>query len=403
MTRLALLTIYSLLVIQVLAQKEDELNCEVRPVTSKLSVSGNQIFYALPKNTLRIEVEVERVTLFEGPYKEYAAKYLNISEGVIQADDEFYSITSAKFHRLSQADSSKFYAVTCTNLYGFPMLQLNSDGVIIGCNSLATEGYSTLTCPLLNPVPEADEYIFTDLGIKPFLFEKTQTLYKTVATDTTPTRVSYTETKQIETTTEMNAEAAASFIRKLRKRRFKLIYGDKEEVVNIGGGEVAQMIKELEKLEQRYINLFIGKTVRNSFTYYFDFEPDEQSVAEQQIVGWFSRKKGLEIDKPDMRKTDFKPLIIFSNLIGKVPRSQIQIMDQSQKTPTAIKYGLFYRIPGRIDVTLKYTNRVLARQEWEIAQKGQIVPLPVSYLNNQNYSIEFYPETGGLKRIYLKD
>jgi len=402
--RVVLLLISLLLIIVVKAQKEEQLYCEVRQVSSNFIINGNQMFYALPKNTLRIEVKVEKVSQFEGPYSRYAKKYLNINEGVVQNNDEHYSIQSVKFHRLSQPDSSKYFSLSCIGYNGFPMLQLNSDGVLIGCNSDALiEGYSSYSCPMLCSEPDTEEYYFTDLGIKAFLFKKNETVYKIVQTDSTPTRVPIVESKLIESTSEMNAEAAASFIRKLRKRRFKLITGDKEEVVSVGGGEIEHMIKELENYEKKYLELFVGKIISKEYTYYFDFEPDEQTHAEQQILGWFSRTKGFEIEKPDIRRGDFKPLIVSAKLKGKVPKSQIQVMDQSQKSPTAIKYGLFYRIPGRIDVTLKYTDQILARQEWEIAQKGQIVPLPVSYLNDQNYCIDFYPETGALKRIYRKD
>lgn len=383
------------------AQKEEQLDCEVRPVSSRININGNQLFYALPRNIIRIEIEVERKTQFQGPYREFASKYLGISDGIIFGDDEYYTIKAVKFHRLSMPDSAHYYSVTCGGFSGFPMLQLNSDGVIIGCNLPYTvEGYDTKFCALVNPEPESEDYIFDDMGDKPFVIEKNETLYRMVETDSTPVRVSYTQTKMVETTSEMNAKEAADFIRKLRKRRLKLVAGIKDEVVDADGDAIDDMIKELRRLENKYLELFIGKTINSNFTYYFDFEPDELTDAEQQIVGWFSRQNGLISGKPDIRKSEYKPLIIHSSIIGKVPQTQIQVMDQSQKTPTAIKYGLYYRIPGRIDLMLKYLNQVLAKQEWEVAQKGQVLPLPVTYLNDQSYAVEFYPESGSIKRIF---
>lgn len=399
---LLILSIY--FVSDIVAQKEGMLDCEVRPVTSRLSVNGNQLFYALPRNTLRIQVEIERTTQFEGPYSQYASKYLGISEGVIFNDDEYYKISQVKFHRLSQPDSLNYYSVTVGGFSGFPMLQLNSDGVIVGCNlPYQVEGYNTEFCPLLNPEPESEDFIYTDLGVKPFIYEKSETLYKMVETDSTPTKVPYTESKLVQTTEEMNAEEAAAFVRKLRKRRLKLIAGIKDEVADVDGDAIDDMIEELKRIEAEYISLFIGKTVEKKFTYYFDFNPDSQSSAEQQIVGWFSKKKGMIVGKPEVRKNDYKPLVVESSVIGKIPQTKIQVMDQNQKTPTPIKYGLYYRIPGRIDVVLTYSDMVLAKQEWEIAQKGQVLPLPVTYLNDQSYAVEFYPETGSVKRVFKVD
>lgn len=386
------------------AQREMELDCDVRPVTSKMIINGRQIFYALPKNVIRIEIEIKKTIQYEGPYSGFALKYLNISEGIVLVDNEFYSIESLNIHRISQPDSNRFFAVSNSNYMGFPALQLNTDGVIVGCNNLEQcEGYNTLTCPLKTPEIELEEFLFTDLGVSPFTMEKKETLYRTVQTDSTPVKVPYTQTKIVSTTMETNAREAASVIRKLRKRRMKLIMGIKDETFAVEGEAMKKMIEELEIYEQQYLELFIGKSIDKSQTYYFDFEPNEESEMEQQIVAWFSKNKGLVLGKPDARKNNYKPLILKAQVRGKLPTPQIQVMDQAQKSPVAIKYGLYYRIPGRIDLALQFENRTLIDQQLEIAQKGVVVPLPVFYLNNSDYSIEFHAETGGIKRIYKNE
>lgn len=388
-------------VVNVYAQKEGLLDCDVRQVSNKLSVNGNQLFYALPRNTLRIQLEVTCETLFKGPYSQYASKYLGISDGVIHNDDELFKISSVKVDRLSQPDSMHYYSVTVGGFSGFPMLQLNSDGVILGCNlPYQVEGNGFKPSSQFQSEFESDEYVFTDLGVKPFVYEKTETLYKMVETDSVPARIAYEHKKIEQTSEEMNAEEAAAFIIKLRKRRLKLIAGIKDEVIDVNGNAIDAMIEELKRIEDKYLELFIGKTSEKKYTYYFDFDPDAGTSAEQQIVGWFSNKKGLIVGKREFRKADYKPLVIHANVKGKIPETQIQVMDQNQKTPTPIKYGLYYRIPGRIDVMLKYNNQILTQQEWEIAQKGQVLPLPVTYLNDQSYAVEFYPEVGSVKRIF---
>jgi len=384
------------------SQTELGSDCDVRQVSSRMAVDGSQLFYALPKNLIRIEVAVTKRTQFEGPYKEYSTKFLNIIEGVIQSDDEFFAIKNITFHRLSIPDSSKFYSVNYKGSEQFPLLQLNSDGVLLGCNVFEPiEGYSTLTCPLLQPETKTEDVIFTDLGVKPFLIETAQTLFKTVQTDSTPQRVSYEDSKKIATTKEQNAEQAAAFIFKLRKRKLKLLIGLKDEVNEVDGIAMKTMVDELKELEQSYLELFLGKTIEENYTYFFYFEPDEEANAEQEIVGWFSEKRGLSTAKPDVRRSDFKPLILTAESLGDIPKPVIQVMDKSQKTPVPIKYGLYYRIPGRVDLSLQYNDIVLGRQQWEIAQKGKTVPLPVEYLNSHKYAVELHPQTGALKRISI--
>jgi hypothetical protein len=250
---------------------------------------------------------------------------------------------------------------------------------------------------------ELENFLFLDLGIKSFLEETEETNYKTIQTDSTPIKIPIASSKLVPTSVEVNAESAAEFIRKLRKRRLKLIYGDAGETFAVEGESMKKMVEELDAYEQKYLELFIGKTIERSFTYYFNFVPDDKSDSEQQILAWFSRSKGIELSKSDTRKGDFQALTLTSNLISKIPEPKVQTIDQKQKSSVPVKFGLYYRIPGRVDAILQYGDKTLTRQQIEIAQKGVIIPMPVDYLNSPNYSIEFYPETGALKRIYSKN
>ena len=384
------------------SQKETVVNCDVKKVSSKFIIDGRQMFYALPRNSIVVEVKVKKTIQYEGPYSTFTPKYLNISEGIIQMYAEFYTIKSAKFTRTSRVDSSQYYSVSCSGYDNLPMLQLSSDGVIMGCNLMkSVNNYLTFSNPLIVSESEMEDFQYKDLGVKPFLIEQSKTLYKTIETDSTPQRVSYIQKRLEPTTSEYNAEEAAAFIRKIRKRRMKLVMGLKDEVVDVDGKSMKAMIDELERYEQQYLELFIGKTVEKTDTYYFEFEPNNESGVQQQDIGWFSPSKGISVSKPDTKHKDYKPIIIKAQTIGSVPKSEIQVMDKSQKTPVAIKYGLYYRIPGRIDITLQYFDKTIARQQWEIAQKGKVQPMPAGYLNKQQFSIEFYPETGALKSVFL--
>ncbi len=402
MKRFAFVFFISIQFLTGFSQKEQEITCEVRQVTSKLMINGRQMFYALPKNVIKIDITIKKTSQFVGPYYKYAQKYLNVNEGVIQMDGEFFIIESAKFIRLSMPDSSKYYSLNCIGHNELPLLQLNRDGVLIGCNvNKAIKGYSTEKQPFYWPEPKTEEFQFVDLGVKPFLVEKKEKMFKTVQTDSVPVRVPYTKTVLHPTSNDFNAAEASAFIRKIRKRRMKLVMGYKDETFAVDGQSMQKMVEELDNYEKMYLELFMGKTIEKLYTYSFYYEPEEDSDAEQKIVGWFSPSRGLNTTKPTARRSDFQPLVIKSNTVGKVPNAEIEVMDNSQKNPSSIKYGLYYRIPGRINMCLYLIDRKLACMQCEIAQKGRVVPLPVDYLMNQKYSIEFYPETGALKSIYL--
>ncbi len=402
MKRFAFVFFVTILCLTGFSQKNGDVNCEVRQVTSKLLVSGSQMFYVLPKNAIRIDITLKKTTQFKGPYSKYAQKYLNIGEGVILMNDEFFTIESVSFNRFSIPDSSRFYSLNCTGYNDLPLLQLNHDGVLIGCNlNTPVKGYSTEGSLFLKPYPKTEEFQFVDLGVKPFFTEKTKKMFKYVQTDTVPVKVPYTKTSLQPTSDDFNADEVSALIRKIRKRRMKLVMGYKDETFAVDGEAMKKMVEELDNYEKRYLELFVGKTIEKQYTYSFYYEPEEDSDAEQKIIGWFSQSKGLSVIKLNIRRSDYQPLVVKSQTLGKVPDSEIQVIDNTQKNPFPIKYGLYYRIPGRISMCLYLVDRKIACCQIEIAQKGRVIPLPVGYLNNQKYSIEFYPETGALKGIYL--
>lgn len=393
-----LFIVWSVLIVN--AQKDVSNVGEVTPIKSNINFDGTQIMYALPKNIVRIEFTIQKKQLVRGPYAKYASTYLNINEGVIGSDAVYYSIADIKFQRYSVVDSSKYFAIGKINPFNIPEIKLNADGVILSYNSDSqVEGYETKSCPEILKEKEFADDLFLDMGLHPFLLEKTETLYRTVKTDSNEMQVPYTQKKLVPTTDEQNAEEAAAFIRKLRKRRSKLLFGLKDEVNEVDGAAMKLMIQELKQLETSYLQLFIGKEQIVEHKYYFDFEPEADVIQEQAILCYFSSKKGLSSNKNDARRGGYEPIVLKSNLLGSIPKPELKFMDNSGKTPTSINYGLYYRIPGRVKFTLKTKASILAQQQLQIAQKGEVVPLPGEYLIDRKFAIDFYPETGGLKSI----
>jgi hypothetical protein len=385
------------------AQKETNLLCNVRPVTSNVMVDGFQLIYSLPKNYIEVSLSVNHFVQIPGPYAKYAEKFLNITEGVILTDAAYYEIQEANFRRFSRPDSLKQYVISYQGFGTFPALQLTTDGLIKACNvSHDVVWEQTAEAYQIPLVQEPEAPFFTDLGVIPFVEEKSETLYKMVPTDSTPRRVPYDHTKVVPTTEEYNAKEAADFIRKLRKRRLKLVIGLKDETFPVEGEAMKAMLAELQSLEQKYLELFVGKTVQQTLNYKFNFEPEADVQAEQQIVGWFSLTNGFSAVKPDLRKNDFKPLIMHANRLGKAPEVNIQQMDNSGKSPVVIKHGLYYSIPAWVNLSLNFTDKVLLSQKMLIAQRGAVAPLPADYLNQGNYEIEFYPDLGSIKRMHKR-
>ena len=87
------------------------------------------------------------------------------------------------------------------------------------------------------------------------------------------------------------------------------------------------------------------------------------------------------------------------NTLTNSPKVSIKEVDTSGKSSSSIKYGLYYRTPGMVSVSIDCDGLLHHTSQWTIAQKGVVVPMPSDYLANHKYSIEFDAETGALKRI----
>jgi hypothetical protein len=51
----------------------------------------------------------------------------------------------------------------------------------------------------------------------------------------------------------------------------------------------------------------------------------------------------------------------------------------------------FYRIPAKSLIRLKFADNTISKKYLEIFQYGEIIQIPLEYMNNQKI-IEFYPE-----------
>lgn len=385
----------------VFSQKNSSNKPGVYPVGSQFYVYDNQIFYALPKNKIKISIQVRKTQIIEGPYAPYALKYLNISEGIANSDATYYDIQDVAIARYSIADSSKFYAIN-TNDENAPLISLKSDGVILSYNLNNKEENNEIHEQMLlkeNTVTE--NFSFTDLGVKPFFVKEKETSFRTITTDTGFVKVPFDKIIEKSTSEEKNAEEAAAFIRKIRKRRSKLLFGMSDKVVPSDGDALQIRITELNKLEQAYIELFTGKKIVSEQIYSFDFEPSEEEYSEQTILCWFSHQKGINYAKSTLKQNSYEPIFFKIITQNRLPEARLNTMETSSKN-MEILYGLYYRIPAQVLCTLDFQGKILTKKMMQIAQKGQILALPKFYITENKFAVAYYPETGAIKFIKEK-
>jgi hypothetical protein len=210
----------------------------------------------------------------------------------------------------------------------------------------------------------SSETWFTNLAVKRHLTETTDTLYKTMITDSSYVRIPVVRKQRDAKTLEQKAEEAANFIIKTRKRRFKLLAGQYD--VFPEGQALAISVEELDKTEKEYLELFLGKKVKQEFTQSFIIIPEKSSEVQKITVAKFSQETGLRASDANTGKAivmEIEPL---------------QTLKALPSTPQFVLNNLYYRIPDIANVRLKIESEVLYESRMSLFQAGKLVGIMIN-------------------------
>ncbi|HEX2936444.1 MAG TPA: DUF4831 family protein [Bacteroidales bacterium] len=292
--------------------------------------SNQSVIYALPQTALNVTIELTKTTLKRGMYAEYAEKYLGIKNAPF-GDDERWTIDDIKLVPVNEPDPDHYYSLTFKtvpeNLQS--LFSMNQRGILLELSSDWKKNYLAVSNTERNDI--SDPYIIDDL-----LKEKVDTLYKTVVTDSTVTRIPVFK-KQIQAKTfeEMAKEAAHELI-KTRKRHIKLVRGEYEHQPD--GAALRIMIDEMMKLEQFYLSQFLGEKKQEKLTHTFVVYPTNDLTP--QKLGSFSAKEGIDAQSSSSE-----------NIIS-VQFSRDNGTDAPGITPDKGQNVLYFRTPAMLKVSL---------------------------------------------------
>lgn len=158
------------------------------------------------------------------------------------------------------------------------------------------------------------------------------------------------------------ARAAAASIFALRKQRMDLISGEEGE--NVFGAGLPAALERLERLEQEYLELFLGRRLVTTETRRFRVVPVEGSL--QQIVCRFSPTDGLLPDDDltgDIVLLQYEPQELS---LGAVPG----VAKASSATAP-------FRIASQVRCSLLFGGKVLRTELLPLFQFGRTVELTV--------------------------
>ena len=236
----------------------------ITKVTNSVNTAQTGMFYSLPQTVIRIDLTLERIDQKPGPLSGFANDFLG-TNNVIESNNSFYNLLDAEVSTLAEPDADQIYYLQ------FPV-QKSKDGTItkLSLSSIGTllsfnvndKGMESLT-PEMN-VSQSNYYFrdnedfryFADYNRKKVV----DTIVRKITIDTVTIDRFLFRTSWASLSESDKANQAAMKIQSIREQRFNLLTGYQE--VNYSGS-IEYMDHQLKRMEDEYLQLFLGKETRS--------------------------------------------------------------------------------------------------------------------------------------------
>lgn len=341
--------LFSLLVLMACSSSEKLVVTNIQDLTA---YPEGSVVYALPRTRIMVGVEAVSTRIVPGPYARFAKAYLGIDNAPLE-ETLHWKVSDVDLKAITEADPVYCYAMSGANPEAtFKQLeQLKAGGYILTPGDLTSFG------GFISKDQDGPETVyFSDLSVKRYLDEEAD-----VPLDLPVMAAS----EDLESLQE-KAKSAADFIIKIRKRRFKLLAGQYE--VFPDGKALEISVRELDKLEEDYLSLFIGKTYQDTVVRRYTFTPGNNPEIERKELCRFSEESGFHENggnsgRPivlDLR--NLKLTSVFRNVRLPYPNP-------------GYENTLLYRIPDKALVRIIEGSAVIYEGELKVSQYGVVVPL----------------------------
>lgn len=367
---------------------------KVFPISnSEVSIKKNAYLYYLPQTTLEVKITVTKETLVPGPYSKYAEKYLCI-KNVATTNVSDIKIENVDINHIAQPDPNACFMVVCDKEAN---LNYNSRGIVTGYNcdqqteDLHSDGENHFSKATSIAPP-----LFTDYGVKQNFTKNTDTTYKVVEIDSVFQKIPIYNKVIISKDEEMKAEEAANYIIKIRKRLFKVLTAQFD--TDTPPTDISIMVNELKDMEQRYLELFIGKVVKETREYVFYYTPQPELAEEKIPLCYITSDDEVVEQKSDNSEPIY---LVLKNSQAAKELGDFYGRQYDLKKKEKVM-GLYYRIPADVSVSVDFDDFTYYRSLMTIPQCGYLGHLPAEIFKNKNLKVAFDEKYGSIKAIYTK-
>lgn len=366
---LLIIGLMGLVSLSVLGQKKREL-------TTPVSVD-----YALPKIGYDVVVTMECVEAVPGPFRKYAMEQLGVQPEVTAAGEE-WTIKDIRFVPRALPDTKAMYTLNAAGEYNSILVNVTPEGFLAGLGSGATNvnQEEKIVYKAEKDAPDADiDYV--RFGLRSTQKEVLDSNFTEMEVEGEMRRVWDPIERHVLKEEKDYVSEITEDIFAIRKKRLELL---------TTGAATAEGLKALDKLEQNYLSLFMGKKVRSKVVRTFTFVPEKAD--ESVVLFRFSKEDGITAKN----NVSAQPYIAeLRNVL--VRKQEIPQKESARPVPS-----VYYREPATADLCLVMGKETLMTVRCVIPQLGVIKQFPLDVINNEGIVLEFYPLYGSLKGVIKK-
>jgi hypothetical protein len=314
------------------------------------------VVYYMPKTQVAITVEYDQVQVAPGPFYQYAQRYLNTDNVVLEAQT-YYELTNMHIQTQAVADHERAYKVHAQRDIEAQLLTLTAEGLLYGYNV----GPATIA-------PQAKEE-------------------NTIAKPMEEVLMPLLEEQMIASSIAKMAEGAARQIYHIREMRLNILTGDVEHVP--ADGQAMQLVlNELNQREQALTELFVGRKQVTHLSKTIYYTPSD--APHPAMIARFSKFGGV-VDAEDLSGEPIHMNVVATK---QSLHSNHAVEDKKALQPSEI----YYNLPGQAAITITYKD-ITITASCPVAQYGVAIPLAKDLFIKHKPTIYFNTQTGNITSI----
>ena len=329
-----------------------------------LTTTDAVLVYYMPKTLLVFDVEYTETTRTQGPFYQYAERYLGTKD-IVMSDEKVYELKGVELRTKTVADKERAYKfIPSTNQRA--NIVLNSKGLLAAYNAEVGEEESK------------SQRVYETTSPR----ERTE---KVGRKSQQPGIAPLSEEALFASSKAKMAEAAAKQIYRIRETRLNLLSGDVGHMP-ADSKMLSLTLEELDEQEAELVALFVGTTKTCRHHKLINMDPQED--VKDQVLLRFSRFNGpVAADN-----LSGEPIVLNMSTF----KQELQPSEEKKPTPVS---QIRYNLPGEATVLLvDNKGKELINKTIPVAQFGVSIALPQDLIKRKPH-IVFNTRTGAIQSI----